>query len=266
MRNRKKVYIIILSALFIGLLVFFNYRFFLEIYIRAFRKSVVIEYRNKAGELNGRFTMYENGKVITDAYFFNGLAEGWVEKYYKSGALKNRAFFRKNNRDGKETEYYENGNVNYTNVWVNDKRYGNGYHYLENGKLSNYSAFDREDWFLVVEYAKPIKSSKLLGTVVSPRIYAKLRDSTMQLNNNETYLGVNDIQIIAATPPELATRVSVTINNRNYVVTKISGNTIVIKDAFAERGVYTVKVVGELLDKNNIVVKSDSFAYTITKG
>jgi len=236
-------------------------------YIKLSKNDAIINHYNSHGQLNGEIVGYVDGNIDIVTNFRNGLREGLTTVYYKNGQIKNLSFFKHNQRVGEEVEYYNNGKIDYKRTWKNNKGYGSIYHYSEDGNILNYDALDVVNLFFYLEYDKTGKTTKALGSCFSSNLFSHYvgSDSSIVLNNNQSYKNINDLNITVATPPKLTTHINILINNKPIVNTKIENNTVTINNILLHQGVYNIKIIGRLINQNGGIVKADTLAVRIIK-
>ena len=214
----------------------------------------------KKGKLDGiEFAYYDAGKIKSKESFKDGKREGPKITYYKNGQIE-QSLFRKNDKDeGTEHAYYENGKVKYKRNWVNDKLYGDQYFYYENGKVKIYHTYDiLGEKFYLSHYDESGKRSQSDGYEFSSNIYSKSigNDSSIVLENNKKYTGIQDLYVTLANPPHAYTpAIKVVINNKLFKnIAFIGNNTAKIVNAFPKKGKYHIVLDGAFLDKSNMVI------------
>ncbi len=236
-------------------------------YIKLLKKTTIVKQYNNKGQLNGEIIGYIDGNIDVSTNFVNGLRDGLTTEYYKNGQVENQSFFRHNKREGEEVEYYENGKLNYKRTWKNNKGYGSIYHYTNDSKIVNYDGLDIVNLFFYMEYDATGKTTKAFGHCFSSNIfsYDLNGDSTIILSNNKAYQNIADLNITIATPPNLIPQINLLINDKPIPDIKIKDNTINVKDAFFDKGIYNIKITGDLMNKNRRIVRADTLNLTITK-
>ena len=78
---------------------------------------------------------YENGNLIVEAPFKNGVAEGIAKSYYANGNLSREIPLKNGKREGIEKWYYENGNLSREIPYKNGVAEGIVRSYYESGNL-----------------------------------------------------------------------------------------------------------------------------------
>lgn len=244
MRLKNKKLIIPFGFLILFSLIYWNCSSIYKGYLMTLKKSGVVAHFNSKGQIDGRNYVIVDGKIETEADFFNGKKEGWTLRYYKNGRLKRKTWFRHNKAEGPQYGYYENGRLNYTDYYKDNKRQGNVYWYDDNGKLSSYAAYDiKGESFFYLKYDLSGKIIDTKGHVLSLNIYSlNSKDSVVLLDFNlEADKGYSDLKhlyINVASPPELHLNVNAQINNFKFKDLAIQNNCIRIPDIFRERGIY----------------------------
>lgn len=124
---------------FIGLIiiVFFYSNIRKKVYFKLFHKSGVIAHYNKNGRLEGEYYEYDNGCLISEGNFRNGLYDGWITHYYTSGRIKSRSFYKSNKIDSIAFEFYPNGKIQNKKSYVNGKCDGIGISYYQDGRVEH---------------------------------------------------------------------------------------------------------------------------------
>lgn len=236
-------------------------------YVKFFKRTVIVNPRNSDGQLNGEVLAYINGKIDISSNYVNGVRDGLTTEYHKNGRIKSLSYFKNGRRTSEEIGYYEDGKINYRSMWKDDKKYGSAYHYSDDNKLVNYVGLDIVNLFFYMEYDSRGNTVKAYGPCFSSNIfsYNTKGDSTVVLNNNQSYQNINDLNITVATPPNLIPQINLSINNISVSNLKINHNTIEIKNAFLHPGIYIIKVDGELMNKMGRVIKADTITLTIKR-
>ncbi len=237
-------------------------------YVVLFKRTALLNHYNSAGQWDGEIKGYIDGNIYVSANFSNGLRDGLTTTYFTNGQIKNMSFFKKNKREGSEVGYYADGKMNYKGSWKNNKKYGSAYHYSADGKLTNYDGLDVVNLFFYMEYDGSGKTIPSFGSSFSSNIfsYDVKTDSIILLIDNHSYQNINNLNITVATPPDLTPQINLLINDKPVKDFKIKDNTINIKDAFLNKGLYNLKITGALLNqKNRRVRKTDTLFLTITK-
>lgn len=236
-------------------------------YIKLFKKSALIEHFDNNGQKDGEVLGYTDGNLEISTFYVNGYRDGLTEQYYKNGKIENVFYFKHGKREGTELKYYENGQLEYSEVWKNNKYYGSAYHYSTDGKLTDYVEMGIDYLLFYMKYDKSGLSTIYFGHSFSKELfsYDTKTDSTEVLRNNQTYQNINDLNITVATPPNLIPKINLSINNKPITNLKIVENTIKVKNAFASKGVYYIKVLGELVNPKNVRIRADTLDINITK-
>ena len=259
-KNKKRSFgYIALGVLLLTLFYFIQQKdFAIKAYVKLIKQSVSIVHHNRAGQLDGEFSSYRNGRIYQRGYFENGLREGlWIWYYENTGKIKYEVSYRRGAFDGPELRYYPSGKLNFKATFKNNKAFGSIYSYFENGKLNAYSAINIEGKrFCLLQFDQSGKIINTEGFVLSSDIYSvDSRDSIVLLNfnlNRDTgYTDVKDLCIMGVTPPGMHLTVNVTVNNRIFKNLSIENNIMTVPDAFIGKGTYRILIESHLLDESN---------------
>ena len=236
-------------------------------YIKLFKKSALIEHFNTKGQKDGEELVYIDGNLEINTSYLKGCRDGLTKQYYKNGQLENLFHFKIGKKEGKEVGYYKDGKLDYTTNWKNNKLYGSAYRYSTDGKLTDYVEMGIDYLLFYMKYDKSGLSTIYFGHSFSKELfsYDTKTDSTEVLRNNQTFQNINDLNITVATPPNLIPKINLSINNKPITNLKIVENTITIKNAFVNKGIYNIKVLGELVNPKNVRIRADTLDINITK-
>ncbi len=87
------------------------------------------------GKLDGpRFRYFQNGKIMTERIYKDGLARGPSKEYYEDGSLKSKGDYVDNKEDGVWYGYFPNGQLRLYNVYHNGEVTDSAITYYSNGK------------------------------------------------------------------------------------------------------------------------------------
>jgi hypothetical protein len=263
----KKKGIIFIGSILLLVVIYLNREILQIAYAKLFRRDIVLQHHNNQNKLDGNFSVYSNGYLALTAHYVNGSREGILTQYYNNGQIKSKVMLKNDMMNGSDTGYYENGILEYTTPYWNNKYHGSGYHYSENGKLTNYNGLGLNEPFCLVKYDDNGNVTQILGSVIGSKIYSygSSPDSALILVDKQQYRGISDLCVTVATPPKLRPNIQVNINNRLYSNRDIENNTVKIKEAFREAGVYNLKITGKFIDQGGKTVKADTLIEQITK-
>lgn len=80
---------------------------------------------NKDKPFSGRATKkLENGQIIIDGNFVNGLRDGKWFEYFRNGQVNEKSIFSKGKRNGIAEQYYDNGILKRKAIYINGKMDG----------------------------------------------------------------------------------------------------------------------------------------------
>ena len=88
---------------------------------------------------------WDNGKVLSQIHYLNGMRDGSCRHWYKNGQLMNEGFYKNGKMTGIWMSYYENGQLEsqgtykYTESGVYSRKYGVWKYYYDNGQLQSES-------------------------------------------------------------------------------------------------------------------------------
>jgi antitoxin component YwqK of YwqJK toxin-antitoxin module len=276
MTKRKSIiYFITVSLVLVLVLMLIDFNSIKKLYIITFHKSGMIGRFNPNSKLDGEVDTYVDGMIFQKGNFKNGLLDGWKFNYYKDGKIKSKesfkdgkrhgpkimyfqsgqieqTSFRKNNKvEGMEYEYYEDGNLKCQRNWVNNKPYGDFYYYYPNKEVEIYHTYDiLGDKFYLCKYDQSGKVSGSEGYVFSSRTYTIDNDSVEVLRDRNAYKSIKDLYVTVANPPQNTSELKVIINNKLCQdLISLDQNTVLIKNAFNQKGLYNIAIEGVFVGK-----------------
>ena len=124
--------------------------------------------------------------------------------------------------------------------------------YFSNKEVEVYHIYDiMGDKFYLCMYDQSGKVSGSDGYVFSNHTYTINSDSVEVLKGNSVYKSIKDLYITVANPPQITPEIKVTINNRLCQdIVFPDQNTILIKNAFNQKGLYTISIEGVFSGKS----------------
>lgn len=257
-KTKKTIYLLSVSFVVVLVLMLTAFTSVKKLYITTFHRDGTIGHFNTKGQLDGEVDTYINGKIRGKEFFKNGKRDGPNIMYYPSGRIELKSFRKNNKVEGMEYEYYEDGSIRLQKNWIHDKPYGDFFYYYPNRKLEIYHTYDiLGDKFYFSRYDRSGKVSRSDGYVFSSRTYTKYNDSVEVILNGKAYKSVKDLYITVANPPQITPEIKVMINNKlRQDLIFPDRNTVLIRNAFSEKGLYSISVEGVFAGK------SDSADYT----
>lgn len=149
----------------------------------------------KNGQLHGPSTLYaENGRILAQGWFYEGLREGENKQYYLSGKIYSLKKFCKGVLNGKQKYFYENGRLKSLLEYSEGQLNGEVKLFYENGLLKREMIFKKgqlwgsEKWWneqgqltKEAEY----KNGQPIGTARSWDFHGQLRKEIKYHHNQE---------------------------------------------------------------------------------
>ncbi|HEY9002288.1 MAG TPA: hypothetical protein VIM89_13105 [Mucilaginibacter sp.] len=257
-KTKRTIYFISVSVVLGLILMLTAFTSIKKLYIITFHRSGTIWHFNNKGQLNGEVDTYINGEIKSREFFKDGKRDGPNIMYYPSGRIELKSFRKNDKVEGMEYEYYEDGSLRLLRNWVNDRPYGDFFYYYPNKKLEIYHTYDiLGDKFYLCRYDQSGKVLRRDGYVFSSRTYTKYNDSAVAIMTGKAYKSIKDLYITVANPPQITPEIKVMINNKLCQdLIFPDRNTVLIRNAFSEKGLYTISVEGVFAGK------SDSADYT----
>jgi hypothetical protein len=198
---------------------------------------------------------YTNGDISREIEYVNGVREGWFKHYKPGGILENKIHYRNGLQDGPTYWYYNNGAIESKGNWLEDKPYGSSNFFYPSGKIKYYQCRDFAGNVLYLvkwdEHGYKIKEE---GVVFSPEFYVSNHDSANTLLANQEVV----IQITVAEPPETKATIWMGEINENLKELLIENNTAKYKCIYPQAGNYRLVTIGEIKDKEGVILKRDS--------
>jgi hypothetical protein len=216
----------------------------------------------KSGSLDGwKIDYYDNGNIRIKESFKVGRSDGPKIMYYKNGQIEQKSYRKNDKVEGMEYVYYEDGSLKYKRNWINNNPYGDFYYYYQNKKAELYHAYDiLGNRFYLCRYDTMGRISKCIGNVFSSFVYSKDKDAIEVLKTGNTYKSISDLYVTVANPPQSTTEILILINNKvrtDFITEKSDNNTVIVKNAFTNRGVYNIKISGRFVEKSNPLTQTD---------
>ena len=97
------------------------------------------------GKTETKIEYWDNGNVLSQVHYLDGIRDGSCRYYYKNGTLMSEGFYKNGKMIGMWISYYENGQINshgsykYTESGVYSRKDGVWKYYYENGQLRSES-------------------------------------------------------------------------------------------------------------------------------
>jgi hypothetical protein len=245
-RRKSIFYFVIASLVIVIVLGVTDFNSIKKLYIITFHKGGMISHFNTKGRLDGEVDTYINGKIKSKEFFRDGKRDGPYTMYYQSGRIELKSFRKNNKVEGLGYEYYEDGNLRCRRNWINDKPYGDFYYYYPNKKVEVYHTYDiMGDKFYLCRYSQLGKVLRDDGYVFSNHTYTIDHDSVEVLKDSTVYKSIRDLYITVANPPQITPEIRVMINNKQCQdLIFPDRNTVMIRNAFSKKGLYTISIEG----------------------
>lgn len=114
-----------------------------------------------------RINYRENGTLLSEVTYRDGLRNGLAINFYENGEIKNEIIYKNNNKEGRATWYYENGVLYRETNYTGDQIDGVQKRYYDNGKLMAEVPYKNGQLQLgTKEYTKEGKLKKLYPEII----------------------------------------------------------------------------------------------------
>lgn len=232
------------------------------------------------GNVNIKVSKDENGKIKSEIPYINDtLKHGTAKYYYSSGVLEDQIEFRYGLQDGWNEHYRENGTIESKSYWRNDMPEGESYYYYENGKLksesfmANGKQFGPAKIYFVNGQMKNFYMTDFSGetfyVIVWDSLGNKVKEEGLVFSRNFDLNPPGDsmrknmeimIKMAVAQLPDMKTSIRITgLDKENTIELPIENYTATFKRTFAETGIHSFKVMGEIRGiQHNNLYKRDS--------
>jgi hypothetical protein len=199
---------------------------------------------------------YINKKLKDEIYFTNGLKNGFHKHYTQEGSLVSIIEFREGLQEGYTYWYYPNGNLESKSFWLKGKIFGDAYYYYNTGILESYRSFDFQmnNRYLIKYDSNGLKIREE-GNILGQFLLEGKFDSVPV---NKPFIA----RISVAQPPAYNVNVFIGKQEKNRLTDVVSlsvkNNIATYNQTFTEKGMHTLKTIGELKDINGNIVKLDT--------
>ncbi len=212
-------------------------------------------------ELDGKATVYVDGRVESECTFRDGKKNGWEIAYYDDGIIKSKTFMVNGVANGRAFAYNRRGQLEHEGFLLNDKPYGSWYKYYADGSPMSYILADINNQSFSVNYDSlgNLKLKEMHGFVVSTDLYAldKYDDTPVLLKSypevNDARLINKDLLITVVNLHQAKLKVTVDVNGHMYEFPNIKTNTLKIKNLL-NKGTHKIFIESHLYNKDETAI------------
>lgn len=259
MTTQKKL--LILSIILIGVIVAVNSQLFHRLAIETFKLNNTLITYYSDDELDGKATVYVDGRVESECTFRDRKKNGWEIAYYNDGIIKSKTFMVNGVANGRAFAYNIKGQLEHEGFLLNDKPYGSWYKYYPDGSPMSYVLADINGQSFSVNYDSVgnLNLKEMDGFVVSPDLYTidKFEGTPVLLKSypevNDSRLIKKDLLITVANLKGAKLKVTVDVNGRVYEFPNIKTNTLKIKNVL-NKVTHKIFIESHLYNKDDTAI------------